>query len=191
MITKYPSTPYFDAKKHAWLLNQPDLVVTEKMDGENTSMYREHIHARSVDGRNHPSRHWVKQHWASIAHMIPPGWRICGENLYAKHSIAYDRLPSYFLGFSVWDDRNYCLNWDTTLLWFDALSITPVPVLDRGVFVDATSFEPSYSDEMEGYVIRNAKTFPYERFAQNVAKVVRQDHVQETHQVVVPNRLAL
>lgn len=35
------------------------VIVTEKMDGENTSMYRDNIHARSLDGRNHSSRNSV------------------------------------------------------------------------------------------------------------------------------------
>jgi hypothetical protein len=42
------------------LLNH-EVVVTKKMDGENTTMYRDHIHARSLDRRSHPSRDWVKQ----------------------------------------------------------------------------------------------------------------------------------
>jgi len=37
-----------------------EVVVTEKMDGENTTMYCDNIHARSIDGRHHPSRDWVK-----------------------------------------------------------------------------------------------------------------------------------
>ena len=32
------------------------VVVTEKMDGENTTLYRDYMHARSVDSRFHPSR---------------------------------------------------------------------------------------------------------------------------------------
>jgi len=30
-----------------------EIVVTEKMDGENCTMYLDYIHARSIDGRNH------------------------------------------------------------------------------------------------------------------------------------------
>lgn len=75
------------------------VIVTEKMDGENTTMYRDHIHARSVDSRNHPSRNWVKNLWGRLSHDIPSGWRICGENLFATHSISYSNLQSYFLDF--------------------------------------------------------------------------------------------
>lgn len=50
-----------------------------------------------------PSRDWIKALHGQIAHEIPEGWRLCGENLYARHSIAYDALPSYFTLFSIWD----------------------------------------------------------------------------------------
>ena len=56
-----------------------EVIVTEKMDGENCSMYRDHTHARSLDSRHHPSRNWVKRLHASIAHEIPVGLRICSS----------------------------------------------------------------------------------------------------------------
>jgi hypothetical protein len=36
--------------------------ATERIDGENTTLYAACIHARSVDGRHHPSRtdHWLE-----------------------------------------------------------------------------------------------------------------------------------
>lgn len=69
------------------------------------------FHARSVDSRHHISRDWLAQFHSSIAYNIPEGWRICGEYLYAKHSIFYENLPSYFLGFSIWNEKkmNACL----------------------------------------------------------------------------------
>src|SRR3546814_9804484 len=44
---------------------------------------------------------WVKQFRSGIAADIPEGWRVCGENLFAKHSIHYTALPTYFMGFSI------------------------------------------------------------------------------------------
>lgn len=94
---KYPRTPHlpwspgFTAddlrNKTTALFDGKEVVVTEKMDGENTTMYRDYIHARSVDGRSHPSRAWVKQLHGRICFDIPEGWRFCGENMYAQHSI--------------------------------------------------------------------------------------------------------
>jgi RNA ligase len=110
------------------------VIVTEKMDGENTSMYSDGLHARSVDSKNHPSRNWVKTFHAKIQGDIPDGWRVCGENLFAKHSIGYTSLPSFFLGFSMWHERNVCLSWDSTLEWFELLGVTPVRVLYDGLY---------------------------------------------------------
>lgn len=157
------------------------VIVTEKMDGENTSLYKDYFHARSVDGRHHESRNWVKNFWSQFKHDIPEGWRICGENLYAKHSIGYTELPSFFLGFSVWNERNVCLGWDETIEWFGLFGITPVPVLYDGVFDEKTirGFgDPSKWGISEGYVVRLADQIPYGDFRRKFAKFVRKDHVQ-------------
>jgi len=174
-----------------------DVVATLKMDGENTSLYTRGFHARSLDGRHHPSRDWLKAYHSTFAHDIPEGWRICGENLYARHSIAYEALPSYFMGFSVWNERNQALSWDDTLEFFALLGITPVPQLYRGPF-DAALFERmarSWNTERdEGFVVRKAGSIRYEDFSSSVAKWVRPAHVQTNehwmHAAIVPNKLA-
>lgn len=159
-----------------------EVVVTIKKDGENTSMYSGYFHARSIDGRHHPSRDWVKNLWGRIAHELPEGWRICGENLYAQHSIVYEDLLSYFYGFSMWNERNRCLSWDDTLAYFDILGITPVEELYRGVF-DEKLIKGLYNSKTdwascEGYVVRLAGEFDYRDFRRSVAKFVRKGHVQ-------------
>jgi len=157
------------------------VIVTEKMDGENTTMYSDHIHARSIDSSGHESRNWVKNFWSSIAHEIPEGWRVCGENLWAKHSIGYEDLPAYFLGFSLWNDRNECVNWDDTVTYLGVLGIEPVPVLYDGEY-DEELIKKLYDKKdwgsKEGYVIRLAEGFDYSEFKKSVAKYVRKDHVQ-------------
>lgn len=159
------------------------VVVSKKMDGENTTMYSDHIHARSIDSKGGADRAWVKQFWSGIAHDIPQDWRICGENLWAEHSIHYTDLPSYFLGFSVWDDRNNCLSWDDTLQYFDLLGITPVPVMYDGIWdeakIRALEKELVWNKD-EGYVVRLAESFTYGQFKNSIAKYVRKGHVQTT-----------
>jgi hypothetical protein len=158
-----------------------EVVVTEKMDGENTTLYSDYIHARSLDGRNHPSRNWVKNFWSSIAVDIPERWRVCGENLYAKHSIGYDNLETYFYGFSIWNDKNVCLSWDETLEWFKLLNIEPVPVLYRGMYDEKLIKNIALSwDNHEGYVVRSASEFSFGEFKKYVAKCVRKGHIQTT-----------
>jgi hypothetical protein len=157
------------------------VVVTEKMDGENTTLYRNTMHARSLDSNNHPSRDWVKRFWSEIRWNIPEGWRVCGENLFARHSIEYTDLESYFMGFSIWDERNVCLSWADTLEWFDVIGVTPVRVLFEGAFDEKVIKNLSKTMDLnksEGYVVRNASEFHYNVFASNVAKYVRKNHVQ-------------
>lgn len=161
------TTEYFTDKR---------VIVTEKMDGENTTMYCDYIHARSLDSAHHESRNWVKAFHSSIAHSIPKSMRICGENVYAKHSIHYTNLVSYFYGFSIWE-ASKCLSWDETMFYFDELGITPVPVLYDGIYNESVIKKLDITDK-EGYVIRVADSFDYATFNKNVAKFVRKDHVQ-------------
>src|SRR3954466_10688581 len=53
-----------------------EVVVTEKLDGENTTLYADGLHARSLDSAHHPSRAWVKALHGRIAGSIAPGWRV-------------------------------------------------------------------------------------------------------------------
>jgi hypothetical protein len=176
------------------------VVITEKMDGENSTLARDYYHARSLDSKDHPSRSWIKQFHTSIKNDIPEGWRICGENLYAKHSIEYDDLKSYFYCFSIWDDTNYCLSWKDTVEFCELLGIEHVSVLLEPFVWDDTSprmiqeYQPYiFNSKMEGYVVRNADGFPYKDFGDNVAKFVRANHVTTEnhwmHSKVIPNKL--
>jgi hypothetical protein len=172
-----------------------EIVVTEKMDGECTSMSSTHIHARSTTYTPHPSRTWVRRFHAEIKHLIPEGWRVCGENLYATHSIRYENLLSYFLGFSLWNE-DMALGWDETVEYFELMGVVPVSTLWRGIYNEpflrtlANSLDPT---AVEGYVIRLTKSFCFVDFSRSVAKYVRACHVQTkdhwTYQSVAPNKL--
>lgn len=167
-----------------------NVIITTKMDGENTTLYHDGVHARSTTSSHHPSRTWVKSFQAQIGHLLPRGLRICGENLYAKHSISYDSLDSYFLGFSAWDG-NVCLGWDNTLQWFDLVRVCPVQVVWAGVWSE--DFIRNLTVEGEGYVVRLRSAFWYEDFSTSVAKWVRKNHVQTDqhwmYEAITPNNL--
>lgn len=171
-----------------------EVIMTEKMDGENTTMYHDYIHARSLDSGNHPSRGWVKNLHGQIQYDIPIGWRICCENLYAQHSVTYDDLPSYVMVFSMWNENNICLSWDETCEYAAVLGLYMVPTLYRGIWDEALIRSMKVkTDSQEGYVIRVTDAFPYGAFRKSVAKWVRKGHVQTTHnwmqRIVIPNRL--
>lgn len=189
---KYPRTPHLpwsegmtsDDKmlKTTNIFVGKRVIVTEKLDGESTGMTCDVIHARSLDSKDHPSRHWVKGLWGSIKSNIPEGIKIFGENVYAKHSIHYNKLDTYFYVISIWDGDT-CLSWDQTIEWCELLDLKHVPVLYDGIYDDFTIkslFKPikDNGDEMEGYVVRCANEFKYDDFKDNIGKFVRQNHIQ-------------
>lgn len=176
-----------------------DVVATLKLDGECTTLYRAHLHARSLDSGHHASRAWVKHLHAQIAHDIPPGWRICGENMFAKHAIAYERLPSYFFVFSIWNERNEALSWAETVEWCSLLGLETVPVFYTGRWPGEESLSaklptPRWSEENEGFVVRVMRGFAYGDFRTLTGKWVRAGHVPGSSghwatAEVIPNRL--
>lgn len=173
------------------------IVVTEKMDGENTTIYHDgYCHARSIDSGSHPSRDIIKKIAGEIGHRIPTGWRLCGENLFAKHSIHYKELPAYFLIFNIWNDENTCLSWKETVKFCKFFNMKHVPVLFHGMWnrYELNKIEEVIStSNSEGYVIRYASHFKYENFTKSTAKWVKKDHVQCSehwmHQPMIKNNL--
>lgn len=170
------------------------VVITEKMDGENTTLYSSGLHARSLDYEPHPSRDRVKALWAEIAHDIPDGMRICGENLYATHSIHYDNLHSYFQVFGVWDGL-HCLPWNETMEWAELLGLKTVPILYVGEWNEQVVMDLALGlgKNSEGLVVRRTDFIHMKEWKFRVGKYVRENHVQ-THghwmrSRVVPNQL--
>ncbi|KGR84586.1 RNA ligase family protein [Lysinibacillus odysseyi] len=208
MYTKYPRTfhlPWSRTKtdddkvlRSIDHFKGKEVIVTEKLDGENTSLYTNYQHARSIDSKDHPSRHWLKQFHAAFAYEIPEDWRVCGEYVYAKHSIFYEELTHYFYLFSIWNEKNHCLSWDETMEWAKLLRLETVPVLYRGIWDEAVikkcfTGSSKFGGAQEGYVVRLAEEFSYENFSTSVAKFVRKNHVQTDQHwmqnAVEPNQL--
>lgn len=188
-----------------------EIVITEKLDGENTTVYSDgSFHARSIDGRMHPSRNRMVGIAKGLGAKLPSGYRLCGEYLYAEHSIRYEYLPSYFMVFGIYDETNTCLSWDTTRYVAEELEITLVPEIWRGPWEAFYSKHNEFTDlimmrilrqtkeaspdEIEGYVVRTTEGFHYDDLSLHCAKYVRSNHIQtDEHWMfkpVVPNRLA-
>ncbi len=175
-----------------------EIVVTEKMDGENTTLTPLRFHARSLDSPYNFTRSYIKQLHNVIRHEIPDSWRFCGENPSYYHSIFYDSLRSPFYLFSVWNEDNWSLHWDETLEWADMINSLPpifggmdnmaVPrTFYRGVFdLDVlkelgeriTEFNAVGGPQIEGFVARTVEGFPYADFSTHLTKWVRPGHVQ-------------
>lgn len=190
IYVKYPRTPHLPWSPGATsddvfqintdCFKDKHVTITEKMDGENCTMYFDHIHARSIDSANHPSRDWVKQFHGTIKHNIPKGWRICGENLFAVHSITYDNLKTYFYVFSIWNEKNECLSVKETKEWCELLDLQYVPILFEGIWDEkyiSSLHETLDRTRIEGYVVRISEHFLYADFKISVSKWVRKGHV--------------
>jgi hypothetical protein len=206
---RYPRTPHlpgspgYSAEDLVWgedRFEGKEIVASIKLDGECTSLYRDGFHARSPDSGYHPSRTWIARLHARVRSEIPPGWRICGENLYARHAIAYRDLPSFFFCYSIWNDENVALSWDETLEWCALLELETVPVFYRGPWPGAHALlerlpAPTWADSHEGFVVRLSERFRYEVFQESVAKWVRSDFLPGTarhwrRSAIEPNALA-
>ncbi|MCE0558753.1 RNA ligase family protein [Motilimonas sp. E26] len=205
MRIKYPRTPHLPWSPGATdddlyqgnvsCFENRQVVVTEKMDGENTTIYSDFVHARSIDSRFHPSRTWVKGLQAEIGYQIPQGWRICGENLYARHSISYEALMSYFMAFSLWNENNECLSWQDSKRFFAQLGLITPKELYVGLWCEKTIKNIVLDTKhQEGYVVRVTDGFHYSQFNKSVAKWVRSNHVitdkHWMHAELVPNGLS-
>lgn len=204
-MQKYPRTPHVPwsecitdddlvgyTEDMISLLVGKSVIVTEKMDGECTSLYRHGKHFRSIDSgsvtpEHAKSRSMINILWATIRYYIDKDQRICGENLQATHSIKYNGLKSCFMAFSVWEN-NTCLSWQNTIRVLSNISkqsgvtLYSVPVKYSGRLESiehavklTTEFD---RDKSEGTVIRNAGPFHYNDFGRNVFKFVRKDHVK-------------
>lgn len=193
-LYKYPRTPHLPFSegatsddKHAskdtikFLSSGIDLVVTEKMDGGNLTFYRDYFHGRSLSSGTHAWDTAAKSLWAQVHDEIPEGWRISGESLYARRSVSYENLPGVYVVFGIWNENNELISWDDTVEWCNLLELPHVPVLYRGNnFTDAISaWESVLNDEVsEGFVVRNAGSFNYDDFSNNISKWVRKNHVR-------------
>ena len=201
---KYPRTyhlPYSpgatkDDKKlqDGWFSNYigEEIVITEKLDGENIHMNQKDCYARS-DGA--PTRSpWSRNIWDpqeglywKIKSLIGPNETIFGENLYGEHSIHYNNLDNYFHLFAVNDGKEW-YSWDSIKTMSEILDIPHVPQLWRGFIYNEKQLEelvnkfvnmPSiYGDKREGVVVRLTSSFPLDDFKYYVCKWVRPNHVQ-------------
>lgn len=188
---KYPRTYHFSFSEGATsddkvassdsIFTNKKIVVTEKLDGENTGLSRELCHARSLDSKDHPSRHHIKTLWGQIRYEIPEGFKIFGENVFAKHSIHYRELGSYFYVFAILNEETF-LSWEDTKEWANLLGLEIVPELYSGIgslenIKNCWTGISRLGGEQEGYVVRSIESYPYNNFATNVLKFVRKNHV--------------
>jgi hypothetical protein len=166
-----------------------DIVITEKLDGENCGMTDGGVYARSHAAFTVSpwSREVRALHKLSVEDELGDGVYLFGENMEGIHSIEYTNLTSYFYIFGI-RDNNIWIPWEKVEEYSYLLDIPTVPVLFKGVvktekelkdLTEKLASEPSELGGLrEGIVVRNASLFHDDDFAQNVMKWVRKGHVQ-------------
>jgi hypothetical protein len=165
-----------------------DIVITEKLDGENTGMTKDGVYARSHAAfTTSPWSREVRQIQERIKSDLSEGVFLFGENMEGIHSIEYTNLTSYFYIFGV-RDNNIWVSWDVVEEYAYLLDLPTAPVLFKGKvesekelkdLTERLVSQPSaLGGPREGIVVRNANMFHNDDFAQNVMKWVRKGHVQ-------------
>lgn len=172
-------------------LKDKTLVLSEKLDGENQSVYRSGVYARSHSAptTNPWSRNMTENGgiYDQVKNMLGEDEGIYGENLYGVHSIEYNKLPSYYFVFAVRNSEKW-YSWKEVEEMASILNLPTVPVLEMRKFNSVKDLEDTikfhmtkgskYGDTIEGVVVRNIDDFPLEDFSKNVVKYVRKNHVQ-------------
>ena len=165
-----------------------DIVISEKLDGENTGMVDGGVFARShaTFTTSAWSREVRQLHKLSVDGNLGDDVFLFGENMEGIHSLEYSNLTSYFYIFGV-RDNNIWIPWEKVEEYSFLLDLPTVPVLFKGVvntekelqdIVERLVKEPSSLGGIrEGIVVRNAGSFHNDDFAKNIMKWVRKGHV--------------
>jgi ATP-dependent RNA circularization protein (DNA/RNA ligase family) len=217
---KFPSTPHLatlagvdirgdkvlsDSERDEFLRH--DLVVEEKVDGANLGISFDsegNVRAQNRGAYLHMpgSGQWKKLgEWIALRTdalfvHLSDRYILFGEWCYAQHSVFYDCLPDWFLGFDIYDKQsNRFLSSARRDEFFKKMFIAQVPIIARGCF--------SYS-ELKSLLSQSKLTGQpaeglYLRFDQGDwlgrrAKLVRPAFIQSVAQhwsrsAVKPNRL--
>ena len=170
-----------------------EIVITEKLDGENSCINQYGVFSRShASPTKHPWANYLWETWQLIGHQLED-LELFGESLYAIHSIEYTGLTKYFYLFAI-REMEHWFSWEKIELHADILQLDTVPVLFKGVvqteeelkkLIDELMESPSHlSGEnvkispKEGVVVRVARGFEDKEFSKCVFKWVRANHVQ-------------
>jgi len=170
------------------------IIITEKLDGENTCLNQQGVFARShAAPTQNPWSSYLWNYWNQL-HFQLDDLEVFGESLFATHSISYTGLQQYFYVFGMRQGA-FWLPWEQVILWAELMNLPLAPVLFEGVvnseqeletLIDQLLQESSELESLEvdqevpkeGVVVRPIEGFKTEEFGEKVFKWVRANHVQ-------------
>jgi RNA ligase len=163
-----------------------ELVMTEKLDGENTCVKDLGVFARSHAAPTiNPWAKNMQAIWTRLKSDLG-NLEIFGENLFGVHSIEYEHLTDYFFVFAIRQGDEW-LSWNEIEEYCFFFDLKTVPIVKIGHFQE-TEILPTIETELmkgsafggacEGFVFRNKDRFHVNDFSTNVLKYVRKNHVQ-------------
>jgi predicted kinase len=98
-------------------LNNPFVVIEEKLDGANMGIFFDEQNEIRIQNRSHfissnyhpqfaPLDKWIYQHMEDLWQILnDKSYILYGEWLYATHSIHYSTLPSWFIAYDIYDRK--------------------------------------------------------------------------------------
>ena len=170
-----------------------EIVLTEKLDGENSCLCQRGVFARSHSAETRSP--WSINLWGDdglywkVKGFIDDDLLVFGENLYGEHSIHYSKLKDYFHVFACYNETtDKWWSWDDVKFVSKVLGVPHVPTLWRGkaesedqikeLIFQTMNMPSAYGDTKEGIVMRLTDEFDGDEFPNYVCKYVRPNHVQ-------------
>ena len=158
-IIKYPRTKHLEGSRlgpgDEDLSQTPfsaifgkNIIIEEKIDGANAAISFDSEGNLKLQSRGHfligghREKHYnLLKQWANLYQdvffdTLGTRYIMYGEWMYAKHTVFYDALPSYFMEFDIYDkEERVFLDTDNRRRLTSKMGIiSSVPVLDRGRF---------------------------------------------------------
>lgn len=171
------------------------ILIEEKVDGANIGFsvdsdgnLRVQNRGNYLSHRIHPQFEplwsWLSLNRFALIEALASGLILFGEWCYARHSVCYDRLPDWFLGFDVYDIRKRVF-WPSKLRneFIEGLGLSRVPMVAEGEFPRSNllgflGMSSLGSEPMEGIYLR--KEDDLQLLAR--AKIVRAEFTQDIDQ---------
>jgi hypothetical protein len=187
-----------------------ELIVEEKVDGANMGLSlgpdgRLRAQSRGnylAPGRCHAQWNllwpWLAERREALEEGLRGDLMLFGEWCYARHTVPYDALPDWFLGFDIYEiatGRFWAV--DSRNEWMKQRRIVSIPEVARGHFSQKQLLAvPGRSKvghvPMEGLYLRREQADCLQGRAKIVSAVFKQQIEEHwTRRSVVPNQLAL